>query len=408
MKARYKRNLKIYMIPAIFIATSFIFTTFAWFAYSGLRNVATEVDVKAWYIELSKSGEVVTNDIVITLDDIYPGMETVDEVVNIENKGDSDAKLSYKILSARILNTEINGESLENNLLLSDSLSHEYPFHINIDLSKNYIGSSGDSSTFEVSVSWPLDSLDDDLDSLWGTNAYNFQASEQALLNSDPTYEVRPAIQVVISIIAEQYIDTNSSSDMRYTLGDTILYDVLHNRRCNSISETCLSTTVIDTNNTLGDVNVTLLPSLYNTYSNSTFNNYSTTFDQFVSTWTVPTRALVVDDLLYIVSKDVTNSLLNADDISPQIIGNLVYNNRIRTEVAKGINLNGYYTYMNSRFNYLAHNGCYWTSSTYDTDNAFAFGKLNELRSEIYPKLKSEECSVVPVIIAPKNNLNVQ
>ena len=99
---------------------------------------------------------------------------------------------------------------------------------------------------------------------------------------------------------------------------------------------------------------------------------------------------------------------MNADDISPQIIGNLVYNNRIRTEVTKGINLNGYYTYMNGRFNYLAHNGCYWTSSMYDTDNAFAFGKLNELKSEIYPKLKSEECKVVPVIVAPKNNLNVQ
>ena len=67
MKLRYKKYLKIYMIPIIFIATSFIFTTFAWFAYSGLRKVSTEVDVKAWYIELSKSGEVVTNDIVITL-----------------------------------------------------------------------------------------------------------------------------------------------------------------------------------------------------------------------------------------------------------------------------------------------------------------------------------------------------
>ena len=84
MKERYKKYMKIYFIPFIFIVTSFIFTTFAWFAYSGLRSVSTEIDVKAWYIELSKSGEVVTNDIVITLDDVYPGMETVDEIVNIE------------------------------------------------------------------------------------------------------------------------------------------------------------------------------------------------------------------------------------------------------------------------------------------------------------------------------------
>lgn len=405
MKTRYKRYLKIYMIPIIFIATSFIFTTFAWFAYSGLRKVSTEVDVKAWYIELSKSGDVVTNDIVITLDDVYPGMETVDEIVNIENKGDSDAKLSYKIVSARILDSSINGEALENNQFLSDSLSHDYPFHVNIDLSKNFIASGGDSSTFEVSVSWPLDSGNDNLDSLWGTNAYNFQQGEQRKLVEDPSYEVRPAVQIVISIAAEQYIDTNSSSDMRYALGDTILYDVLHNRRCESVSNTCLSTTVIDTNNTLGDVNVTLLPSLYGNYLSGNFNEYNSKLEEYTSNWSAPTRALSVNDLLHVVSKDVTNTLLNSDSISPQIVGNLSYGTRIDTELARGIGFNGYYTFMNDRYNYLVHNGCFWTTSNYNETNGFAFGKLNDLKSEIYGKSKSEECKVIPVIIAPKNNL---
>ena len=405
MKARYKRYLKIYMIPIIFIATSFIFTTFAWFAYSGLRKVSTEVDVKAWYIELSKSGEVVTNDIVITLDDVYPGMETVDEIVNIENKGDSDAKLSYKVVSARILDSDFSGDALEDNQFLSDSLSHEYPFHVNIDLSKNYIASGGDTSTFEVSVSWPLDSGNDSLDSLWGMNAYNFQKSEQEKLVDDASYKVRPAIQIVISIVAEQFIDTNSSSDMRYALGDTILYDVLLNKRCYSVSETCLSTTVIDVNNTLGDVNVTLLPSLYGNYFDSSFNDYNNKLEEFTSNWSSPTRGLSVNDLLYVISKDVTNSLLNGESISSQIVGNLGYDNRINTEISKAISFNGYYTFLNDKYNYLVHSGCYWTNSSYGNDNGFAFGKLNELKSEIYPKSKSEECKVIPVIIAPKNNL---
>ena len=47
MKERYKKYLKINIIPIIFIATSFIFTTFAWFAYSGLKSVFTAIDVKA-------------------------------------------------------------------------------------------------------------------------------------------------------------------------------------------------------------------------------------------------------------------------------------------------------------------------------------------------------------------------
>lgn len=405
MKDRYKRYLKIYMIPMIFIAISFIFTTFAWFAYSGLRKVTTEVDVKAWYIELSRAGEVVTNDIVITLDDVYPGMETVDEIVNIENKGDSDAQLSYKIVSARILDSSISGDALENNAFMTDSFSHEYPFHVNIDLSKNYISSGGDSSTFEVSVSWPLDSGNDALDSLWGMNAYNFQNGERERFEQDSTYSVKPAIQIVISIIAEQYVDTNSSSDMRYTLGDTVLYDVMLNRRCTSVSNTCLSTTVIDTNNTLGDVNVTLLPSLYGNYLNSSFDDYSTKLDEFTSNWTAPTRALSVNDLMYVVSKDVTNTFLNNDSISPQILGFVGYGNRINSEINKLVGLNGYYTFLNNKFDYFVHNGCFWTNSVYDEGNGFAFGKLNDLKSEIYGNPKSNECKVIPVIVAPKNNL---
>lgn len=406
MKDRYKKYLKIYMIPAVFIATSFIFTTFAWFAYSGLKNVSTEIDVKAWHIELTKSNEVVTNNIVISLDDVYPGMETVNEVVNIENKGDSDAKLSYKIVSSRILDTETNGESLQNNRMLSDSLSHEYPFHVNIDLSKKYIAAGGDSSTFEVSVSWPLDSGDDNFDSLWGTNSYNFQNSERAKMNNDPNYTPRPAIQIIISITAEQYTSASDDSDMKYNMGDIILYDVVLNRRCSTVSSTCLSTTVIDYDNKLSDNNVTLLPILFGNYQNSVFNNYNSTLSNYTNNWSVPNRALTINDLLSVISHDVMNSFLNGDNISPQIIGLLDYNNRINTEINKAKQLKGYYTFSNSKFsNLVGSNSCYWINSEYDQNNSFALEKIDETSSKIYGKIKTDECRVIPVIIAPKTNL---
>ena len=405
MKERYKKYLKINIIPIIFIATSFIFTTFAWFAYSGLKKVSTEIDVKAWYIELSKSGEVVTNDIVITLDDVYPGMETVDEIVNIENKGDSDARLRYEIVSARILDTDLNPDTSETVGLLEDNLSHGYPFHVNIDLSKHYISSNGDSSTFEVSVSWPLDSGNDNLDSTWGMNSYNFQHSEQELFDNDPTYTPRPAVQIVISVIAEQYVENNDASDMRFNLGDTILYDVLLNKRCYSISNTCLSTTVIDYDNKVGDTDVTLLPTLYTDFPTGTFDEISSNLETYTSTWGAPSRALVVDDIMKPVSHDVINTLMNGDDISPQILGNLNYTNGINLEKNRIISFNGYYTFMNEKFGYFAHNGCFWTNSEFNLSNGFAFGKLNELKTEIYGKAKTDSCKIVPVIIAPKNNL---
>ena len=304
MKERYKKYLKINIVPIIFITVSFIFTTFAWFSYSGLRKLSTEIDVKAWYIELTKSGDVVSNDIVITLNDVYPGMETVHEVVNIENKGDSDAQLSYKIVSARILDNTLDGNILENDNYLSDALAHEYPFHVNMDLSKNYILANNDSSTFEVSVSWPLDSGNDNLDSVWGMNAYDFQKNENNKLTLDKTYKVRPAIQIVISITAEQYIENDNSSDVRYNLGDNILYDVKLNHRCFNLSDTCINTTVIDINNKIGEENVTLLPSLYEDFGESTFNDYETKFELITTNWTAPRRPLIVDDLLYIIPRE--------------------------------------------------------------------------------------------------------
>ena len=405
MKERYKKYLKINIVPIIFITVSFIFTTFAWFSYSGLRKLSTEIDVKAWYIELTKSGDVVSNDIVITLNDVYPGMETVHEVVNIENKGDSDAQLSYKIVSARILDNTLDGNILENDNYLSDALAHEYPFHVNIDLSKNYILANNDSSTFEVSVSWPLDSGNDNLDSVWGMNAYDFQKNENNKLTLDKTYNVRPAIQIVISITAEQYIENDNSSDVKYNLGDNILYDVKLNHRCFNLSDTCINTTVIDVNNKIGEENVTLLPSLYEDFGESTFNDYETKFELITTNWTAPRRPLIVDDLLHIISKDVINSVMNGDNISPQIIGNLTYNNRITKELESVSKFNGYYTFMNDRFNYLVKSGCYWTNSSYDSNNGFAFGKLNDLKGEIYGKNKNELCKIVPVILAPKDNL---
>ena len=405
MRSYKKYFKKIYIVPIAFIATSFIFTTFAWFAYSGLRSVSTEIDVKTWHIELTKSNETINNNIVISLDDVYPGMETVDEVINIQNQGDSDAKLSYKIVSSRILDSEINGETLQNNEMLSDSLSHDYPFHLNVDLSKRYIAAGGDSSTFEVSVSWPLDSGNDELDSLWGANAYNFQNGEKARKTSNPDYVPRPAVQLVISIIAEQYTESVNDSDKNFNMGDTVLYDVVLNRKCDAVSATCMNTTVIDYDNKLGDITVTLLPSLYGNYNTSTFTNYNSVLSSYTSGWSVPYRALTINDILKVISHDVINTYLNGNNISPQIVGNLEYNNRITTEIAKAKTLNGYYTFRNNKFNYLVSNSCYWINSEYDSQNGFAFMRLDETNTKVYPKLKSEECRVIPVILAPKDSL---
>jgi hypothetical protein len=156
MNRKHKAYLKINIISLFFIAISSISVTLAWFAYSGLAKVSTEIDIQAWLIEFEKDDTTVSNDIVISLDEVYPGMETMHESIKIKNKGDSNAKLSYLIKSARILDEEIEIKN-DGQDYLKDRLSHGYPFSINVDLSDNFILAKGEEAEFEISVSWPLD-----------------------------------------------------------------------------------------------------------------------------------------------------------------------------------------------------------------------------------------------------------
>jgi hypothetical protein len=409
MNPRYKRYLRINLISLFFIVLSFISVTLAWFAYSGLSTVSTDVGVKAWYIELEKNGESISNNIVISLSEISPGMETLNEVVKIKNMGDTDAQIKYSIVSARILDDPNDNYVVDNETITSDYvediLAHEYPFHLNISLSKNYVLSKGEESIFEVSVSWPLDSGHDALDSKWGSDAYKFQLSEEEKRMQDENYQVRPPIQIVISVIAEQYIDKPDSSDVRYNLGDMILFDVVDNKKCTELSDTCLATYVIDVDNKLGDEVVTLMPTPKKTYLNGIYNNYDTLFSTITNDWTVEKRPLMIEDLLRIVSKDVMNSVLVRENLSDAIIGNLKYQDRIQTEIERATNEGGYYVFEYEKFEFLSSNVCYWTKTEYNNELAFALKNIDQNQTKIYGELKNTNCNVVPVILANKNNL---
>ena len=66
MNRKYKTYLKLNVMSLFFIAISSISVTLAWFAYTGIANVATEIDVKSWLIEFQKNEQTVSNNIVIS------------------------------------------------------------------------------------------------------------------------------------------------------------------------------------------------------------------------------------------------------------------------------------------------------------------------------------------------------
>ena len=403
MERKHKLFLKLNLMSLFFVAISFVSITLAWFAYSGLSSATVDVDIKAWNIEFKNGEQVVSNEIVISLSDIHPGMDTKFKDVDIANLGDSDAQISYNIKSVRVLNEVLNNNSNDE---LIDKLSHDYPFHINMNLDKDYALAHGDNSKFNVSISWPLDSNNDELDSEWGNKAYQFYMEEQQKKQSNPDYEIRSSLEVVIEIKAEQMMITNETSDTNYNLGDVVLYDVINNKVCDQVSAFCLKTYVIDSRNKVGDTTVKLLPDLNSGFDVSTYENYTTTMNQITKNWKVTSKPLEMSDILSVISKDVNNSVLVRNNLSDVIIGNLNYQDRLNNELNYAITNDGYYKFNNSNFSYLVSNSCYWINNEYN-EGAFQYQKIDDNNSKYYKGLKTDSCKVVPVIIVSKSNLLV-
>ena len=409
-KKRRKSLLKLNLVSLFFTAVSFISVTLAWFAYSGLVTTYTEVDVKSWYIEFNKKGKAVSNNIVINLDDIYPGMDIMSEVIDIKNGGDSAAMIDYKIKSVRILNETIEPD---NTGKLEDELSHKYPFRINMALSNTYANAINGKGKFIVSVSWPLDPLDTEdsnADSVWGAKAYQFQQAEALAASKDSNYQARSSVEIVLSLEAVQYVGEGNAPDSRYPLGKIMFYDPVLNEPCEAVEGNCLKTYVIDENNKMSDGSVTLMPDLSGNYLNSkdgiNYLGFDTLYTSYTTGWTSTHRSMKVTDLINIVSDDVVSSMMVGTDISSRLIGFVDYGNRIEKVIESAKQNNAYFRFKNETYPYLVASSCYWLEDEYDVNRHFAFTKADESYSKIYPENKTNSCRVVPLIEVSKNNLN--
>ena len=81
---------------------------------------------------------------------------------------------------------------------------------------------------------------------------------------------------------------------------------------------------------------------------------------------------------------------------------------RINSAINRVTKYNGYFSFRNNNYTYFVTNKCYWLNKEYNEIEAFALTKNAEETSKIYGENKNEECSVIPVILAPKTSLNIQ
>lgn len=179
----------------LMLIVTFSSSTFAWFIYATKVDSGITAHVKAWNVLFEVGDDEVEENMHFDVSDIYPGMMTYTDSVSVKNKGETHAELSYEIVSYTIFGVKY--EVGNNGVLTSDdlkqSLLNDYPFKTAITLSSNII-SPNSTESFSLVVSWPYESGDDDMDTLWGTKAYDYHELHPDL----------PSISIELKVVATQ------------------------------------------------------------------------------------------------------------------------------------------------------------------------------------------------------------
>ena len=187
-----KKSSKIGVIkPArIIILIVFIMAnTFAWFIYANKVSSNINVHVKGWNVTFEANQNQITNQVNVTVDDLYPGMTDYEYNISAYNNSEVTANLTYEIIEARILNDTYvtvegrgsRGETVLSTDLLSADLEYmlaeDYPFTITLSTTGSLLSTNNGQQDFYLNVEWPYENNQDALDTTWGIAASNYKTS---------------------------------------------------------------------------------------------------------------------------------------------------------------------------------------------------------------------------------------
>lgn len=185
---------KIKIKNIIILILLLIFNTYAWFIYATRVSSEISVHISSWNVEFSIGEDESITNVVIAVDRIYPGMETTEKTVTVKNKGEIKAELDYQIMSLKVLDENYKvGENITAEELMN-KINTEYPFKINIAKDDTLLTQGTGDGMFGVTVEWPFESGNDELDTLWGNKAYDYYST-----NSEDK-----SIEIEITLIAQQ------------------------------------------------------------------------------------------------------------------------------------------------------------------------------------------------------------
>lgn len=369
-----KKLSKLNFSTVFFFILSLVSSTFAWFAYNKVVDSNIDIELTTWDIGMTEGGDDINQVITVTIDNFSPGVETYTRHIDIKNNGDMPAVIDFEILSLRILDDEYSGENKD---VLIDSLAHDYPYFFDIYLSSNYL-ENGDMATFDLAIGWPLDSGNNELDTEWGSAAYEFYHNEQVKLAQNPTYEVRPCIELTIKLNSTQYVagETTEISDNYYRAGILIPY-----------KNNYTSVITLDSKQSENTIDIAYI-------SGGTY-----TYDAAMARLDSTRDGLTAERILKSSSILTNNTFITKEGISDRNIGYI--NNDERATEIKNYLIDTGATVVAPMG--LSVSNCFWTKTSVDSDRAFATRIINDsTQVELYIENKNTSCGVTYVETIPK------
>lgn len=180
----------------IIIVVLLAFNSYAWFVFATKVSTGLTAHVTSWEVTFVVGEDESTTEIVLDVGKLYPGMETYTKEIKAQNKGESKAKLSYIYDSLTVLGQKYSVGDGYTQEELNNIIENNFPFKIKVAINNDNLESQDGYGLFIITIEWPYESGDDELDTFWGQQAYSY-------------YEANPdeaGLKLHLTLIAQQQV----------------------------------------------------------------------------------------------------------------------------------------------------------------------------------------------------------
>ena len=176
-KVFYVIKKKVKISNLILLIVLLMFNSYAWFIYNTKVSTSLSAKIEAWDIAYISNGIRETQNIILDVEKIYPGMTIYTHQITVNNNGDTNAELSFAVRKVEILGQVYQVDATTTPEMLYNKLQNDFPFKTTVTLSTTQLPAHTGTATVTIKLEWKYESEvtgKDELDTQYGTSAYQF------------------------------------------------------------------------------------------------------------------------------------------------------------------------------------------------------------------------------------------